>query len=208
MSGWRLTVIGLLLVNVALLTARALAPPPEPPPEPPPPPPDVPEAQLVAEAFVRASASRPRCYTIGPLTTRVQQSRAEDRLRPFASRIQVRATAADRDLGWWVYVPGRDRAAAIRIARAMGEAGVEDYFVVADPDLPEAVSVGLFERLETARSRRAGLRRAGFEAEVSARRERVEHYWIDYQIDPGQRSPWRMVLRAAPTARQIEIPCF
>lgn len=208
MTYWRVAAVVLLLVNAALLAARVLAPPPEPLPEPPPPPPDVPEAQLVADAFVRATASRPRCYTIGPLTSRVQQSRAEDRLRPFASRLRIRTTTADRDLGWWVHVAAADRAEAIAIARQMGEAGIEDYFVVADPELPEAVSVGVFERLPAARARRAELRRRGFDAEVSVRRERVEHFWIDYQIDPGQRSPWRMVLRAAPTARQIEIPCF
>lgn len=205
---WRIGVLVLLLANSALVAMRVLEPPPAPAPEPPPPDPDVPEAELIADTYRRVTAGGPRCFTIGPLATLVQQSRAEDRLRPFASRIRLRTTRADHDRGWWVFLTAPGRSAAIELARRLAERGVEDYFVVADESLPDAVSLGLFENLDNARARQARIRRMGFDAQLSIRREIVPQFWIDYELDPGQRSPARFILRASPGARNFEIPCF
>lgn len=205
---WRIAVIVLVLANGAGLVLRTLQPESQPLPEAPPPDPEVPEAELVADAYRRATASGPRCFTIGPLATLVQQSRAEDRLRPFANQLRLRTTQADRDRGWWVFVSAPNRPAAIALARRLAERDVEDYFVVADADLPDAVSLGLFEDLDNARRRLSSIRRLGFDAQLSIRREEIPQFWIDYQIDPGTRSPWRFILRASPGARNFEIPCF
>ena len=205
---WRIAVIVLLLANTAILVLRLLQPEPEPLPEAPPPDPEVPEAELVADAYRREMASGPRCFTLGPLATLVQQRRAEDRLRPFANQMRLRTTQADRDRGWWVFVTAPNRSGAIELARQLAERGVEDYFVVADDDVPDAVSLGLFEDLENARQRRANIQRLGFDAQLSVRREEIPQFWIDYQIDPGTRSPWRFILRASPGARNLRIPCF
>ncbi len=205
---WRIAVFVLLLANSAILVLRLLQPEPEPLPEAPPPDPTVPEAELIAEEYRRETASGPRCFTLGPLATLVQQSRAEDRLRPFADRVRLRTTQADRDRGWWVFIAAPGRSGAIELARKLAERGVDDYFVVADADLPDAVSLGLFEELENARRRRADIQRLGFDAQLSIRREEIPQFWIDYQIDPGTRSPWRFILRASPGARNLRIPCF
>jgi len=205
---WRVAAIGLVLVNAVVLGLRALEPDLPPPSAPPPGPPDVPRVEMVADAYRRATASGPRCYTIGPLATLVQQRRAEDRLRPFVNRMRLRTTMADRDRGWWVFVAAGSRSAAIARARELADRGVEDYFVVADEGLPEAVSLGLFERLDNARQRQARIRALGFDAQLSIRREEIPQFWIDSQIDPGQRSPWRFILRASPGAVNFEIPCF
>ncbi|MEX0916262.1 MAG: hypothetical protein WD397_10740 [Wenzhouxiangellaceae bacterium] len=205
---WRIAVIVLLLANCAVLVLRVLEPAPQPVAEAPPPDPEVPEAELVADAYRRATASGPRCFTIGPLATGVQQSRAEDRLRPFVNQMRLRTTLADRDRGWWVFVTAPSRSGAIELARRLAERGVEDYFVVADADLPDAVSLGLYDDLENARRRLSSIRRMGFDAQLSVRREEIPQFWIDYQIDPGARSPWRPILRASPGATNFQIPCF
>jgi len=205
---WRIAVIVLLLANSAIVVLRVLQPEPEALPEAPAPDPEVPEAELVADAYRRANQSGPRCFTIGPLATLVQQSRAEDRLRPFVNQLRLRTTLADRDRGWWVFVAASSRSDAIEIARQLAERGVDDYFVVADTDLPDAVSLGLFSDLENARRRLRNIREMGFDAQLSIRREEIPQFWIDYQIDPGTRSPWRFILRASPGARNFRIPCF
>jgi hypothetical protein len=205
---WRIAVLVLVLANSLVLVLRMLQPTAQPLPEAPPPDLQLPEAELVADAYRRATASGPRCFTIGPLATLVQQSRAEDRLRPFVNQLRLRTTRADRDRGWWVFISASSRSDAIAVARRLAERGVEDYFVVADADLPDAVSLGLFEDLGNARRRLASIRRLGFDAQLLIRREEIPQFWIDYQIDPGTRSPWRFILRASPGARNFEIPCF
>ncbi|MDT8410556.1 MAG: hypothetical protein RQ741_13240 [Wenzhouxiangellaceae bacterium] len=208
MAFWRIAVMTLLLLNSAIVVLRLLQPAPAPAPELPPPAPDVPEVELVASAYRKATGSAPRCYTLGPLTTLVQQSRAQDRLRPFANQLRMRTTQADNDRGWWVFVATPSRSAAIAMSQNLAERGLEDYYIVADESLPDAVSLGLYSDLENARRRRAQVRKMGFNAQLSIRREDTPQFWIDYQIDPGQRSPWRFILRSSPGARHFEIPCF
>ncbi|GAB4178823.1 MAG: hypothetical protein Kow0020_14900 [Wenzhouxiangellaceae bacterium] len=204
---WRPIVVVLVLANSALIVLRALQP-------------ESPPAQVVsgsavttgpeegADRTVSSPDSKTQCFTLGPLPTLVQQKRAEDRLRPFAVQLRTRMTNADRDRGWWVFVPAHSRSDAIRIARELAARGVEDYFVVADPDLPEAVSLGLFEHLDNARRRMRRIRALGFDAQLTVRRENVPQFWIDYEVARGSRAPWRFILRAAPGAVHFEIPCF
>jgi len=204
---WRIAVLVLLLANCALLLTRLLdtrsdAPPALPVDT------RIPQAELLIESDGDDRASGPRCFTIGPMSTLVQQQRAEDRLMPFADRLRLRSTEADRDRGWWVFVTATGRSAAIETARELAERGVDDYFVVADRALPDAISLGLYEERENARQRLRQIRALGFDAQMSIRREAIPQFWIDYQIDPGQRAPWRFILRASPGARNFRIPCW
>ena len=164
--------------------------------------------QLVQEVWSGGSETATRCFTLGPLPTLVQQQRAEDRLRPFASEIRIRRTEADRDRGWWVFLVASDRAAALALAQDLARRGIDDYFVVADEHLPEAVSLGLFEDRANARQRLAEIRAMGLDAQLSVRREDVPQFWLDYSIEPDQRSPWRFIVRSSPGAKHFEIPCF
>lgn len=204
----RLAVVVLALANVGLLVLRQMEPPPVQRVSLPPPDPEVPTIELIAIEYRENQGNAPRCFTIGPLATLVQQSRAEDRLRPFASTLQSRTTQADRDRGWWVFVTAGSRSEAIELSQELARKGVEDYFVVADENLPDAVSLGLFERLDNARARQSRIRSMGFDAQLAVRREDLPQFWVDYRIDPGQRSPWRFILRSSPGARHLEIPCW
>jgi hypothetical protein len=206
MMAWRIAAVMLVVVNLAVLVLGQMQPPPAPRTPPPAPDPEIPQLELIALEWQESQG--PRCFTLGPFATLVQQSRAEDRLRPFATEIRARQTRADRDRGWWVFVAAPSRSGAIELAQELARRGVEDYFVVADEDLPDAVSLGLFERHDNARARLARIRAMGFDAQLAVRREDVPQFWLDYRIDPGERSPWRFILRSSPGARHFGIPCF
>ena len=210
MNHWRWLAIVLLMVNAVLFGLNRLEPPQA----------EVAPAletaveenqrtiRLVNEIWPGGTETEGRCFTLGPLSTIVQQRRAEDRLRPFASQIRVRSSEADRDRGWWVFLVAGDRAAALGLAQDLARRGIEDYFVVADENMPDAVSLGLFEDRLNARQRLAEIRALGFDAQLSVRREDVPQFWIDYRVEPDQRSPWRFILRSSPDAKHFEIPCF
>lgn len=208
MMAWRIAAVLIVAANLALLVLGQLQPPPAPQLPPPAPNPEIPELELIALDAEERQAQGPRCFTLGPFATLVQQGRAADRLRPFALEIRDRQTQADRDRGWWVFVTAASRQGALELAQELARRGVEDYFVVADDDLPDAVSLGLFERHENARQRRTRIRAMGFDAQLAVRREDIPQFWLDYRIDPGERSPWRFILRSSPGAKHFGIPCF
>lgn len=173
--------------------------------------PGIPRLALVGEeqGDERPGAAAPEaCYTIGPLPTLLAQQRAEERLEPFASQIRRRRTAADRERGWWVYLPADERGEALELTRLLADRGVEDYYVVAGGEFENAVSVGLYRDRDNARARQAQIRSLGFEPEMEIRREEVPQFWVDYRIGDAERPPWRFIVRASPGAQRVRIPCF
>ncbi|MEM1081883.1 MAG: SPOR domain-containing protein [Pseudomonadota bacterium] len=208
MKHWRWITALLVVLNLVLIGLKRIEPPlPEVVPAELVQPGDR-SIELVHEVWPGGDERATRCYTLGPLPTLVQQSRAEDRLLPFATEIRMRQTTADRDRGWWVFLVAGDRASALAMAQDLARRGVEDYFVVADQNQPDAVSLGLFERRDNARQRLAQIRAMGLDAQLAVRREDAPQFWIDYSIEPDRRSPWRFIARSSPEARQFEIPCF
>ncbi len=214
-AGWlRWLVLSLVVANLGLVML-ILHTPSDPAPlardEAPPLDPGLPSLELVTELDNQsrpADTSEPVCYTIGPLASIEAQQRAQDRLRPFAEAIRTRQTIAERELGWWVYLPANSRSEAVGLSRDLASRGVEDYYVVTSGALENTVSVGLFSQIENARARRERIRALGFEAEIEARRESTPSYWVDYRIQPGERSPWRFIVRSNPDSQQRDIPCF
>lgn len=207
---WRWIVLVLLLANSAVfLLGRTAAPAPEPaarttiernP--------DLPVVELISSSTTEGrNAVRGGCYTIGPLPTLLAQQRAQDRLAPFVSAMQLRQTEADRDRGWWVYLPTPDRNAALALTRQLAEKGVEDYYVIAGGALENAVSVGLYENLDNARRRQHQIRLLGFSAQLDVRRETTPQFWVDYRVEADQEPPWQFILRASPGAQRVAMPC-
>ncbi len=209
MLAWRILVVGLLAANILLTSARILAPAPVPEVRDLPPLPDAPRLLQVEEVSLTPGLpGQDQCFTIGPLSTVLQKRRAEDRLRPFVDGMRARETIADRDRGWWVYLPAvASRQDALTQARRLAEQGVEDYYVVTSGDMENTVSLGLYEDQANARQRQARIRSMGFDAQMSVRRESVPRFWVDYVLPDGERSPWRFILRASPGASHFPIPC-
>ncbi len=206
---WRWTAVALIAVNALVFVVGGLGSRPQvvrdgeiPPLDP-----NLPRVDLVEAPGSAEGASGPACYTIGPLPTLLAQQRASDRLAPFASRLNARQTEADRDRGWWVYLPAANRNQALELTRRLAERGVEDYYVVAGGTLENAVSVGLYENIENARERQRRIRAMGFDAQLEVRRETVPQFWVDYRVEPGEAPPWRFIVRASPGAQRIQVPC-
>jgi len=206
---WRWVAVALFAVNalVFVLGRLGASQPPVRDDALPPLDPGLPSVDLVETPGSEEGRSTPACYTIGPLPTLLAQQRASDRLAPFAAQLRTRQTEADRDRGWWVYLPASSRNQALDLTRELAERGVEDYYVVAGGTLENAVSVGLYENLDNARERQQRIRALGFDAQLEVRREAVPRFWVDYRVEPGDSPPWRFIVRASPGAQRVQVPC-
>ncbi len=148
------------------------------------------------------------CFSIGPLNSLLAQQRAEDRLRAYTIRLRSRQTVAERDRGWWVYLPSGSRGEALDLTRTLTEAGLDDFFVVTHGEMQNVVSVGLFENIDNARARLRQVRAAGFNAQLEIRREDTPQFWVDYEAEPGANVPWEFIIEASAGAQHRPIPCF
>jgi len=160
------------------------------------------------ELVMNSGDDSSQCSSFGPLRTPVEQQRAVERIRAFATTVWMRESNAVIERGWWVYLPpGASRTEALKQVEQVAAAGIDDYFVVTSGDMENTVSLGLFSHEANARERLARIQSKGFDAGIGLRRVPEPRYWVEYRLDPQRRDLGRILLRAFPEAVRASIPC-
>lgn len=149
------------------------------------------------------------CFTIGPFDDPAVAEQAGQRLRRLGLEPEQRVLTEEEVYGYQVLLPPfPDRTAAIEATRELVEKGIQDYFVVTEPELENAVSLGLFRQKRFATRHTAYLRELGFEPEMRVRTRERDRYWQDYRDPEGRVTP--EVLDALATEQplqRLERPC-
>lgn len=204
----------LVLANVAFATWLYTGGPGRPKPERGVPP-DIGQLALLREnggtrpqaGTDRASASE--CFTIGPFDKSDSADRARARLAELGLDPEQRVLTEEEVYGYQVLLPPYpDRQAALEATRELVEKGIDEYFVVTEPELENAISLGLFQRKRFAVRHTAYLRELGFEPEMRVRTEEVTRYWQDYRDPQGRVTPEVLESLSTDTPLQrLERPC-
>jgi len=198
----------LLLANAALAGWMILGQPARPRPSRQPPGP-IGELTLVRESPAGDAAAGP-CYTLGPFYQAQRARVAGQRLAKLGLDPQQRTTRDREVYGYQVLLPPLpDSGAAVEATRRLADNGIEDYFVIrSNPDLENAVSVGLFEQKRYAVRRSDYLNELGFDAELRLRTRERTRYWQDYRDADERVTPQILKALKAETALQrLERPC-
>lgn len=153
------------------------------------PPPDIGSLRLLDEGSVtRTADTSGACFTIGPFSDSSNAQTARTRLAQAGLASSQRSTSEEVATGYQVLLPPRPSAEkALAAARELAREGIEDYYViVSDPELRNAVSVGVFQEKAFAERQRSRLARLGFDAEIRARTRSRTRYWQDFRDPQGQ----------------------
>lgn len=172
------------------------------------PPVEIGELPLLRESGGDARASSV-CYTIGPFEEESRAEAARRRLEDLGLDPRQRTIRDEEVYGYQVLLPPfESRADALAATRDLQEQGIEDYFVIAESGLRNAVSVGLFERKRFAVRHADYLNDLGFEAELRLRTRERTRYWQDYR-DPRERVTPEVLdsLSAERALQRLERPC-
>jgi len=178
-------------------------------------PPDIGQLALLRETGESRIASATEtdkvveCFTVGPFDDADASGRARERLAELGLEPEQRVLSEEEVYGYQVLLPPYpDRAAALEATRRLVEKGIEEYFVVTDPELENAVSLGLFQRKRFAVRHTAYLEELGFDPEMRVRTEEVTRYWQDYRDPQGRVTPEVLESLATDTPLQrLERPC-
>lgn len=173
------------------------------------PPVEIGELPLLRESR-RADAAESVCFTIGPFDEEERAAAARRRLEELGLDPSQRRTRDEEVYGYQVLIPPfESREDALAVTRDLREQGVEDYFiVVSEPELENAVSVGLFEQKRYAVRHADYLNELGFDAELRLRTRERTHYWQDYRDPRGEVTPELLESLAADQGLQrLERPC-
>ncbi len=197
----------LLLANAALAgwilsgTPGRTPPASEPPVE-------IGELPLLRESQ-GADAAGSVCFTIGPFEEEARAEAARRRLAELGLEPRQRTTRDEEVYGYQVLLPPfGSREEALAATRDLHDQGIEDYFVISEPELENAVSVGLFEQKRFAVRHSDYLNDLGFDAELRLRTRERTRYWQDYR-DPREQVTSEVLesLSADQALQRLERPC-
>jgi len=176
------------------------------------PPPEIGKLALLREEPAHETADRAgsACYTIGPFADAKQAQNAHARLDELGLEPQQRTTTDEEVYGYQVLLPPfPSREAALEATRKLAGKGIKDYFIiVSDPELENAVSLGLFREKRYAVRHTQYLEKLGFEPDMRLRTRERTRYWQDYR-DPQRRVTAELLesLAAGQPLQRLERPC-
>ena len=156
-----------------------------------------------------AAAAGTACFTIGPFDEQRLAERARRELRALGLEPEQRVLTEEEVYGYQVLLPPfPDRAAAIEATRELAAKGINEYFVVTEPGLENAVSLGLFRQKRFASRHTAYLEELGFDPEMRVRTRERTRYWQDYRDPRGVVTPELLEsLSAEQPLQRLERPC-
>jgi hypothetical protein len=119
------------------------------------------------------------CQTLGPFLAREEIQEMEAKLVAMELEPQQRETAKQRPIGYWVHLPGMERAEARRQAQILDDHNDKEYFIGKD----NVLSLGVFQDMNRAKERLKRVRKLGLEPQLETRYRTVAEYWLDFQVE-------------------------
>jgi hypothetical protein len=134
----------------------------------------------------------PVCYRVGPLRSLAQADEAAARLRQAGASAVSETGFTEEIIGYWVLErPLPSIEAATARMRELRQRGI-DTFVITEPPLTNAISLGVFKQESAAKRGQIQFASVGIQAEVEPRIRRREAWWLHAEwppASPGQDAP-------------------
>lgn len=125
------------------------------------------------------------CHALGPYPDRDLAMAVREQLLEVNLQATPRAEDASQRLGFWVHTaPSSTREDADTAVDRLRRAGIRDFYVVADGEFANAVSLGVFSQRDSAERHAERLRSLGFDVIVGERLRRITAWWLDFPTPP------------------------
>jgi hypothetical protein len=167
-----------------------------------------PGAVPVAAGLADPVSSTPssRCVSVGPFTDLAPAARAAALLRDRGLKPQQRAEQGDMWEGYWVSIAPESAGAEAKVMKALERAGIKDARVMPEAQDGRRVSVGLFSERDRAEKRAQAVKKLGYTADITERRQPGTVYWVDLEINANERSvPTEGLLSLETAGSRLEI---
>jgi hypothetical protein len=226
----RMFVLGLILVNVALIALRMFDSGGEEPAtdaatvQQNAPPPTIelledtpsgeaetePETGDDSDVEVAGGPDGHACVRIGPFDSESEQAGLKSELQKLFSRVHSRESKSIIDDGYWVFLPSYPTRAEAELAvDKLKAAGVGDYYRVREGNSINAVSLGIYDRREPAEERRKQVRGLvpGLDIVVELKTKIKSQYWLEAGPVDALNPALIQLSLSHPKAEQRQIAC-
>jgi len=150
----------------------------------------------------------PGCYSVGPFASEEPADGVAAWLRQRGGEVESRWTDLRQPQNYWVYLPPLGSASEARaMLRRLKDDGMQDYVRVMRGPMRNAVSMGLYSKLESAERRMAGLRSKGYEPAMHTRYEEQRVQWLDVTFRGPPGLPGDAFRSEFPSRRLSRVDC-
>lgn len=140
-----------------------------------------PTVETPEDALADANKS---CYTLGPFKAVNDANKVRGMLKQADITAKRRVRKDKTRKGYWVLLPpAASRAQARESVDKLKAQGIKDYFLVANGDQTNAVSLGVFAQSDTAQSRYQQIKEMGFNPKISNVDLPTREYWLDWPVE-------------------------
>jgi hypothetical protein len=122
------------------------------------------------------------CMMLGPFVAEADFASLKLELQQLFEQVRQRESKAIVDQGYWVFVPPfSSRTEAIQATDQLQEVGASEFYVIGSGNSANAVSLGVYNRLEMAEQRRNELHSLGLvlDIQISRQTDIKSSYWLE-----------------------------
>lgn len=167
----------LVLLTERLPDTASSAPPPAPVVV-------VPPTPVYREVDSVRAKKETMCVSVGPYEAESDGETLVKNLKVEGFTSKVEALELSRDVQYWVLMPpAQSRKEAMAVLRNLQAKRIDSY-LVSTGELKNAISLGLFNKEQSAKGVLASVREAGFAAELRQKERIQNEYWV--RIPPEQ----------------------
>ncbi|MFK7795055.1 MAG: SPOR domain-containing protein [Gammaproteobacteria bacterium] len=134
---------------------------------------------LASEAKEKVVAQK--CFSLGPFETDEQSDKVYDSLFVAGIQAKQRTVNQRQPKSYWVYLPAYEsKEEAQKIVTFLKQNNVNEFYIWLEEPQRNAVSLGLFKKLSTAREKMAQIRRLDLAPKMEVRFDEFSEYWVDF----------------------------
>jgi hypothetical protein len=165
------------------------------------------DAQTLPAVTDATPAAESRCVSVGPFNDLAHAAKGAALLRERGFDPRQRAEQGETWEGYWVSVGGLKSAAdETNVVTALTRAGISDARAMPEDDGGRRVSVGLFTEKDRAEKRAQAVKKLGFKAQITERRQPGTVYWVDLELGAKDRTvPTEGLLSLEDAGSRLEI---
>lgn len=121
-----------------------------------------------------------RCYSVGPLTDRIDAKHLKVRAEALGFNSELRGLETGKSIEYWVHIPPQsNRQQSLRLLRELQGRSIDSY-IITQGDLAEGISLGLFRNGDSARNLTARMRKLDYNVVIKEVTRGEKELWLEF----------------------------
>jgi hypothetical protein len=146
--------------------------------------------QISLETATKENIKPQKCFSLGPFDSNEKSDNVYDTLFVAGIQSKQRKVNQRQPKSYWVYLPVHESLAeAKKVVNFLEQNNVDEFYIWLEEPQENAVSLGLFKKLSTARDKIAEIKKLDLEPEIEVRFEEFSEYWVDFNHNDAGHQP-------------------